>query len=112
VRHPPFELADERPDAFLADREPLLGSDTVDLALDREDLVDAAHRFDGQRRFAEIGQYEEFASAMAPAGRLGDRAGPARGIVEIAKAGISIGLEDPGIAGEMPVALTPNRLLK
>jgi hypothetical protein len=61
--HPPFERADERPDPFLADREPLLGSDTVDLALDREDLVDAAHCFDRQRRFAEIGQHEEFAPA-------------------------------------------------
>src|SRR5258708_32285010 len=36
---------------------------------------------------------------------IGDRAGPAPGIVEIAKAGISIGLEDPGIAGEMPVGV-------
>jgi hypothetical protein len=43
---------------------------------------------------------------MAPAGRLGDRAGPAPGIVEIAKTGISIGLEDAGIAGEMPVGVT------
>jgi len=101
---PPFELADERPDPFRADREPLLGGDTVDLALDREDFVNAAHRFDSQRRFAEIG-HEEFAPAMAPAGRLGDRAGPAPGIVEIAKPGISIGLEDPGIAGEMPVGV-------
>jgi hypothetical protein len=42
---------------------------------------------------------------MAPAGRLGYRAGPAPGIVEIAKAGISIGLEDAGIAGEMPVGV-------
>jgi len=103
--HPPFELADERPDPFLAEHEPLLGGDTVDLALDREDLVNAAHRFDSQRRFAEIGEHEEFAPATAPAGRPGDRAGPAPGIVEIAKAGISIGLEDPGIAGEMPVGV-------
>ena len=67
--HPPFELADERPDPFLAEHEPLLGGDTVDLALDREDLVNAPHRFEGQRRFAEVGQHEEFAPAMAPAGR-------------------------------------------
>jgi len=103
--HPPFEFTDERPDPFRAEREPLRGGDAVDLALDREDLVNAAHGFDGQRRFAEIGQHEEFAPAMAPARRLGDRAGPAPGIIEIAKAGISIGLEDPGIAGEMPVGV-------
>jgi len=51
---------------------------------------------------------------MAPARRLGDRAGSTPGVVEIAKpgprvrplagprTGASIGLEDPGIAGEMP----------
>jgi hypothetical protein len=43
------------------------GGDAVDLALDREDLVNAAHGFDGQRRFTEIGQHEEFAPAKAPA---------------------------------------------
>ena len=103
--HPFFEPADQRPDPFLAGREPPLGRSGVDFAFDREDLVNTAHRFDSQRRFAEIGQHEEFAPAMAPAGRLGDRAGPAPGIVEIAKTGISIGLEDPGIAGEMPVGV-------
>ena len=34
---------------------------------------------------------------MAPAGGLGDWAGFARGVIEIAKAGIGIGLEDPGM---------------
>jgi hypothetical protein len=32
----PLELADERPDPFLTDREPLLGGDTVDLTLNRK----------------------------------------------------------------------------
>ena len=75
--HPSFELADKRPDPILADREPLLGHSAVDLTLDREDLVDPADRFDSERRFAKIGQDEEFAPTVAPAGRLGDRAGSA-----------------------------------
>jgi hypothetical protein len=87
------------------------------LALNREDRVDAAHRFDGQGRFAEIGELEEFATAVAPAGSLGDWAGSALRAIEIAKAGprvrplagprtgAGIGLEDPGIAGEMPVGV-------
>jgi hypothetical protein len=82
-----------------------------------EDLVDPADRFDSERRFAKIGQYEELAPAVAPAGRLSDRAGSAPGIVEITKPGprvrplagpkrgASIGLEDPGIAGEMPAGV-------
>jgi hypothetical protein len=40
---------------------------------------------------------------VAPARSLGDRAGFAVGVIEIAKAGIGIGLKDPGVAGEMPV---------
>lgn len=56
---------------------PLTVSDAVggvlpignDGALDREDLVDAAHCFAGERQFAKIGQLEEF----PPARRLGDR---------------------------------------
>ena len=70
-----------RSDPVLADREPLLGHSAVDLTLDREDLVDPADRFDSERRFAKIGQYEEFAPTVAPAGRLGDGAGSAPGIV-------------------------------
>jgi len=86
----------------LADRKPLRAGKTIDLALDREDRVDAAHCFDGEWRLAQISQLEEFAPTMAPARRLGDRARFALCIIEIAKSGISIGLEDPGISGEMP----------
>jgi hypothetical protein len=49
-----------RGDPFPAGRKPLLGRQTIDFALDREDFIDPADRFDGERRFAEIGQYEEF----------------------------------------------------
>src|SRR5246127_1983563 len=81
--HPRFEFVDQRRDPFLADRKPLL--ETIDLALDREDRGDAADRFNGEWRFAQIGQLEEVAPTMAPACRLGDRARFALGVIEIAK---------------------------
>ena len=74
----------------------------VDLALDGEDRVDAPDRLARQRCLAEIGQLKEVAPAMAPARRLGDRPGLALAVVELAEPGISIGLEDPGITGQMP----------
>ncbi len=67
--------------------------------------VDAPDRLHRQRRLPEIGQLEEVAPAMAPARRLGDRTGFAPSIVELAEPGIGIGLEDAGIAGEMPGAV-------
>jgi len=42
------------------------------------------------------------APAVAPAGRLGDRARFALGVIELAEPGIGIGLQEAGIAGEMP----------
>ena len=100
--HPVFEIGDERPALSLARRQPVAGRHAVDLALDGEDRVDPPDRLDRQRRLAQIGQLEELAPAMAPARRLGDRPRLAPAVVEIAEPGIGIGLEDPGIAGEMP----------
>jgi hypothetical protein len=51
---PPFEPTDEWLDSFLADCEPLLGRGAIDLALNREDRIDAAHRLDGERRLTQI----------------------------------------------------------
>ena len=63
---------------FPADREPLRGDDTlISRSIARTSSMRLA--LDSERRFAEIGQHEEFAPAMAPARRLCDRAGPARG---------------------------------
>jgi hypothetical protein len=64
------------------------------LALDSKDLVDVANRLDRQRRLPEIGQLEEVTPAMAPTRRLSDRAGFAFAVVEFAKPGISIGLQE------------------
>src|ERR1700722_5687521 len=62
----------------------------------------AAHGIDRQWGLSQIGQFEEVAPAVGPAGRLGNRPRPSLGIVELAEPGIGVGLEDPGIAGAMP----------
>jgi hypothetical protein len=100
--HPIRELANQRRDAVLACGTPVISCNPVDLALDREDRIDAAHSFRRQRCFAGIGNDKEVAPAVAPAGRLGDRSRSSPGIVEIAEAGIGVGLEDSVISGQMP----------
>ena len=90
---------------MLTGGDPLLGCRAVDLGLDRKDLVNAAHRLDGARRLVQIGQLEEFASAVRPAGCLGDRPRTALGLAQFAKPGIGVGLQDPGPAGEMPARM-------
>jgi hypothetical protein len=100
--HPCFQIGDDRPALPLPRRQAIGGRQAVDPALDGEDLVDAADRLDRERRFPEIGLLEEVAPAVAPARRLGDRSRLAFAVVELAEPGISIGLQDAGIAGEMP----------
>jgi hypothetical protein len=100
--HPFFEVGDHRLAVALSRRQAIRGQQTVDPTLDGKDRVDVLNRRGRQRRFAQIGQLEEVAPAMAPAGRLGDRAGFAFAVVELAEPGISIGLQDAGIASEMP----------
>ena len=100
--HPCFEVGDDRLGFPLPHRQPVAGRLAVDPALDGEDLVDAPDRFNRQRRFAQIGLLEEVAPAMAPTGRLGDRAGFAFAVVEIAEPGIGIGLLDASKSGQMP----------
>jgi hypothetical protein len=50
----------------------------------------------------EISQDEERPAGMRPAGRLDDRPRLAIGLVQLVVAAISVGLENPGIAGQMP----------
>src|SRR5207244_5138087 len=90
-----------RLDPLLSDGMPLLGPDTIDLALDGEDLVDAANRLDRQWRLPQIGQHKELAPAVGPARRFGDRAGSPLGIVEITEAGVGVGLQGADPAREM-----------
>src|SRR6266851_7176181 len=99
--HPSFKVGDEQRHALLARRQPVTGRTTVDLALDGEDRVDAAHRLQRDGRFAGVGDDEELAPAVSPARRLGDRPGFAPAVVEITETGISVSLENAGVAGKM-----------
>ena len=100
--HPALQLGDKRRDAVLPDSQALAGRGAVDRALDREDRVDAVNRFDRQRCLPQIGELEELAPPMAPACRFGNWTRPPPGVVEIAEPGIGVGLEYPGITGQMP----------
>ena len=93
--HPVFEIGDNRPALPLPSRQAVIGRHAVDFALNGEELIDPTDGLDCQRRLAQIGQLEELAPAMAPACRLGDRPRPAPALIEIAEAGISIGLRMP-----------------
>ena len=79
----------------------------VDLSLVSEDRVDPADRLQcqGGRRAlagpAEVGELEEAPPGMGPAERFGDRAARSRRRIEPAEATVGVGLQDPGIAGEM-----------
>src|SRR5207248_1817196 len=113
--HPFFGVGDERLALMLAHRQTVADRQAIDLALDREDLVDAADRFDRQGCLSEIGHLEEMAPAMAPARRLGDRPWFALAVIELAKPGISVGLEDAVISGKMPrgvLAVSVARVIK
>src|SRR5258708_3824722 len=103
--HPAFQCGNQRLDPLLSDGMPLLGGGAVDLALDGEDLVDAANRLDRQWRLPQIGQHKELAPAVGPARRFGDPAGSALGVVEIIEAGIGVGLQDTDPAREMPARM-------
>jgi hypothetical protein len=92
-----------------------LGALAIDRAFDLEQGVDAPdclqrQRRDHTRRFAlrrapgvrgEIGHLEEGSAGMDPARRLDDRAGLAVGLVQLVVSAEGIGLEDPGIIGQM-----------
>src|ERR1700741_4260879 len=108
--HPAFELGDERRNAGCAHRQTLLRRQAVDFTLDCEDRVDPAHCRDGEwcpllaawSRLGEIGQDKELPPSMAPARRLGDRAGTALWIVKTVEPALGIGLQNYGIANQQP----------
>ena len=103
--HPCFEIGDNRLTISLPHRQPVAGRVAVDPALDGEDFVDALNRLDRQRRFAQIGLLKEVAPAMAPARRLGNRAGFAFAVVELAKPGMLIPAMSPGHSEIMSLAV-------
>jgi len=60
---------------FLARGSPFIGRFAVDVALDGEQFVDAAHDLLGDGRLGEPRQVEEVAPAVRPARGLEDRPG-------------------------------------
>jgi hypothetical protein len=74
VLHPALQVAHQGLDALVPDGAPALGRRTIDLAFDREALVNAVHRLGRQRRSPQIGQLEELAPVVAPARGFDDTA--------------------------------------
>ena len=115
LAQPDFEIGDQKGAQFLADRPALRGARPIDCAFDVEQGVDAAdglqcQRRDHRRRFAldfaagirgDVGQGKERAPGMGPASRRDDRARFAVRVVQFVIAAEGVGLEDPGIVGEM-----------
>src|SRR5690348_9633379 len=95
--HPLFERSDLRSNVELAPGQALLGRAAIEVALDGEDRINAAHGLERERRLRHIGQNKEFASPMRPTRGLSDRTGLARHIVQLVESGIGVGLEKPGI---------------
>jgi hypothetical protein len=74
VLHPALQVADQGLNALVPDGAPTLGRRTIDLAFDRQALVNAVHRLGRQRRSPQIGQLEELAPVVAPARGFDDTA--------------------------------------
>jgi hypothetical protein len=70
----------------------------VDLALDGEQGVDAAHNFDPNRRFRQLGQLEQLASTVGPAGRFAYGTGFARCGTQTVIAAIGVRLHETAVA--------------
>src|SRR5262249_53903074 len=98
---PGLQLDHEWPATFLAHTRALLGREAVDLALDGEQAIDALDRPGRDRRLIEARQIEELAPSVRPAGGLDDGAGFAVGLVELAEAGVGVGLHQSSIACQM-----------
>ena len=119
LSHPGLQVRDQRRAELLADRLALFGAVTVDRPLDLEQHVDPADRFQCQRRdhcrllalgfatrvLGQISHDEEWAPGVDPTGRFQDRSRRAAGLVELAIAAIGVGLEDPGVVGQMRLGM-------
>ena len=115
LAHVNLKLFDKRLAPLLADRPALFGALAVDRPLDLEQGVDAAHDLDRDRRECDrapacgpppgvlrnVGHGEERTPGVRPAPDLQDRTGMSLGQVERAIAVKGIGLEQPGVSGQM-----------
>ena len=96
-----LQIEDEGLRLLLSCRDALGRASAVDGALDGEDLVDAAHRFDGDRRLRQLGDVEQLAAAVGPACGLDHRRRPAPAVIKVVVARIGIGLQDAAIGRQM-----------
>jgi hypothetical protein len=112
---PAFQIGDQGCAQLLPNGTALLDALAIDRALDVEQRVDALNRFQRQRRDhagglalclaagvgGDIGHNKERPASVDPTPRLDERARFAVGLIELGVAAIGVGLEDPGIAGQM-----------
>ena len=115
LAHVDLELCDQRLAQVLANRLTLIGTFAIDGSLDVEQRVDAAHDLDRDGRehdrlftgslpsgiLLKIGHRKKWTSGMNPASRLHDWSWTSAGQVEFSISIKGIGLEEPGISGQM-----------
>lgn len=108
LEHPGSEIGDQRRTQLLARRRLLGGAQAIDRPLDGEDGVDALHGFQGEGRDhlrglalslaprggLDVGQLEELAPTMRPAGGFQDLGGLTLSLVELIVTVIGVGLQD------------------
>ncbi len=104
----------------LPNRKALLSRQTIDGPLGVVDRIDAPHRLRREWGTGQLGQVEQLASPVplrchstcCARGTLGSSAqqpasvtglGFATGMVELGEPGVGVGLQDPGIGGEVPL---------
>jgi len=110
LAHPALEVGNERRDLLLPHGEALIGGQAVDGALGGEDRINPPHSLRGERRTGDLGQLEQLAPAMCPAGGLGVRAGLSPRRIEFVEPGIGIGLQDALVAGQVLLRLQEEAL--
>jgi hypothetical protein len=99
--HPSLEHIDRRADLHLSGYEPLPGTATIDVALERKDHIDLPHGLQRQRRLTQLGQLIEIPSRMRSTPGLQDRPQLAYRRVEFSIAAIGISLQDATVCGQM-----------
>ena len=120
LAHPGFQLGDQRRAPFLANGQPLVGRQAVDVALDVEQGVDPLHRFErnrrDDRRRAGLAPFAGRWPRYRPARRTCAARGPSRpprgsapgaspGGIELAVAAIGVGLQDAAPGGQMALGM-------
>src|SRR5258705_12406113 len=112
--HPGLEVVDERCDQAAANRKAFFSRAAIDLALDIEDRINALDGFERERcdgcklaagHGGDVGEHEEFASAVAPTGCFFDWSWPPVRRVKPVEARIGVSLQNARIAFEMTLRM-------